>query len=962
MAAPKEITTLIRHFKDLEHQLRHPTYNETQVRREFIDPLFRALGWDVDNSAGHAENYKDVVHEDSVKIDGGTKAPDYSFRIGGIRKFFLEAKKPAVRIKDDVEAAFQIRRYAWSAKLPLSVLSNFSEFAIYDTRTRPRPGDKASIGRTFYITLEELAGRWDEIASILSKEAILKGAFDKYATGKQKRGTSEVDNEFLKEIETWRELLAKNIALRNKLTSSELNFVVQQTIDRIIFLRIAEDRGIEQYGRLQLISGHSQIYSELAKLFKDADDRYNSGLFHFQTEKGRHTPADRLSLDLKIDDKVLKDILRSLYYPESPYEFSVLPTDILGHVYEQFLGKVIRLTGGGHAKVEEKPEVKKAGGVYYTPTYIVDYIVSKTVAPYLRGKTPKTLKHLHIVDPACGSGSFLLEAYQYLLDWHLSAYVSNNPSKHAKGARPKLFQGPKGDWRLTTSERKRILLAHIFGVDVDPQAVEVTKLSLLLKVLESESAESLGAVLRLFHERALPDLGGNIRCGNSLVGPDYTDGRLALGDDELSIHTFHWQTEFVDIFKTGGFDIVIGNPPYSYRNATEESLRPYYTEHYESCEGNFDLYKFFIERSLSLLKPEGLLGFIVSATFLVQPTFTKLRRLILDNAAIEELSPLGPGVFRDAAVDTTILIAKRGKPTATQKVLIRVPRNPTDLPDSSSYLVRQSRFGDNEGFAFDYRLTEEGGKLVAKLFKSFPNIESGYEFGVGINTGYIRDELVADRKLNSKYHPMVAGDGISRYGPVVQKGWIMYDADFVRSKGKLGRTLPAEHLLSSAKILVVRTRNLALPVRIIATLDKGAHYNLNRLSNIVARDGNSLEGLLAILNSKLFNWLYSTRFFDYEIKPVYLRASPLADANDPQLTRLVQTVLGFYALLPKQKTSHSRIFAERRIQNLESKIDERVFDLYGLTAMEKKLVNEQAAIFTMARTNGDDSKQGKEEG
>ncbi len=961
MPAPKEITVLIRRFKDLEHQLRHPTYNETQTRREFIDPLFRALGWDIDNTAGHAENYKDVVHEDSLKIDGGTKAPDYSFRIGGTRKFFLEAKKPAVALKDDVDAAYQVRRYAWSAKLPLSVLSNFCEFAIYDTRIRPRPGDKASTARTLYVTYEQLPERWDEIAGILSKEAILKGSFDKYATGKQKRGTSEVDDEFLKEIESWREALAKNIALRNRLTPAELNFAVQQTIDRIIFLRISEDRGIEAYGRLLTIAEKGRIYAELTKLFKDADDRYNSGLFHFEVEKGRRTPPDKLSLSLHVDDKVLKDILQSLYYPESPYEFSVLPTDILGQVYEQFLGKVIRLTSGGHAKVEEKPEVKKAGGVYYTPTYIVEYIVANTVGPYLRGKTPKSLKRLYIVDPACGSGSFLLGAYQFLLDWHLKAYIGEGATKNAKGARPKLFQGPKGDWRLTTGERKRILLSYIFGVDVDPQAVEVTKLSLLLKVLESESAESLGATLRMFKERALPDLDGNIRCGNSLVGPDYSDGRLALDDGEFTVNTFDWRSEFPDIFKTGGFDVVIGNPPYSYRNATEESLRPYYTQHYQSCEGNFDLYKFFIERSLTLLKRDGVLGFIASATFLIQPTFTKLRQLILANAAIDELSPLGPGVFEDATVDTTIFVARRGKPGGAHKITINVPRVPTALPESDSYSVRQSRFAKNEGFVFDYRLTEEGGELAAKLFDNFPTIETGYEFGVGINTGYIRDELVADRKLNAKYHPMVAGDGISRYGPVVQKGWIMYDGEYVRNKGDLGRTLPAEHLLSSPKILVVRTRNLALPVRIIATIDEDRHYNLNRLSNIVARDGHSLEGLLGILNSKLFNWLYSTRFYDYEIKPVYLRASPLAASNDAQLIRLVRAVLGFYRLLPKQKTTHSRIFTERRIQDLESKIDERVFALYGLTAAEKKLVNDQSLLFAISRTNVEDEKGGEEE-
>ena len=229
---------------------------------------------------------------------------------------------------------------------------------------------------------------------------------------------------------------------------------------------------------------------------------------------------------------MLKPILAGLYYPQCPYEFSVLPAEILGQVYEQFLGKVIRLTPGHRAKVEEKPEVKKAGGVYYTPTYIVDYIVQQTVGKLVEGKTPAargcSASHCAILDPACGSGSFLLGAYQYLLDYH-RAVVRRRTTRRStpRASSPPLYQGPGGDWRLTTAEKKRILLNNIYGVDIDRQAVEVTKLSLLLKVLEGETEETLGQQLSLWRERALPDLGDNIKCGNSLIGPDYFDGATA---------------------------------------------------------------------------------------------------------------------------------------------------------------------------------------------------------------------------------------------------------------------------------------------------------------------------------------------------------------------------------------------------------------------------------------------------
>ena len=567
---PPKLIELISRFDEQRETYRSGQYNETQVRREFIDPLFALLGWDIDNKQGNAEQYKDVIHEDAIRVGGLAKAPDYCFRIGGTRKFFVEAKKPAVNVREDISAAYQIRRYAWSAKLPLSILTDFEEFAVYDCRKRPEKGDSSATGRILYMTCAEYAKRWDEIASRFSKDAILKGAFDKFAeSAKGKRGTTEVDAAFLAEIESWRDALARHLALRNPaLTQRELNFAVQRTIDRIIFLRICEDRGIEPYGQLQALQNGANTYPRICAIFDNADDRYNSGLFHFHAEKNRLEPPDELSKKLTIDDKVLKDILKRLYYPDSPYEFSVLPADILGQVYEQFLGKVIRLTAGHQAKVEEKPEVKKAGGVYYTPTYIVDYIVRHTVGKLLEGKTPKNAAELRILDTACGSGSFLIGAYQHLLDWHLQYYLQDGPEKQAKGRHPALVRTEAG-WKLTTGERKRILLNNIYGVDIDSQAVEVTKLSLLLKVLEGETEESLNTQISMFRERALPDLGSNIKCGNSLIGPDFYEGQqqLAILDEEemYRINVFDWNSStdgFGKIMNAGGFDAVIGNPPY----------------------------------------------------------------------------------------------------------------------------------------------------------------------------------------------------------------------------------------------------------------------------------------------------------------------------------------------------------------------------------------------------------------
>jgi len=673
MTAPPEVIDLVERFERNIDAYRSGHYKEAQLREEFLNPFFGALGWDVYNKEGRAEAYKQVIHEDAISVGGRTKAPDYCFRIGGARKFFLEAKKPSIDIKGAPNPAYQLRRYAWSAKLPLSILSDFEEFAVYDCRVRPRPSDKAAAARTLYYQFGDYPEKWDEIYGVFGHEAILKGSFDKFVEkARKKRGTAEVDDAFLAEIEAWRKALAKNIAARNKkLSTRELNFAVQRIIDRLIFLRICEDRGIEHYEQLRGLLNGEKVYKRLVAVFEKADDRYNSGLFHFRQERGRAEAPDELTPNLKLDDKPLKDIVRKLYYPESPYEFSVLPADILGQVYEQFLGKVIRLTAGHHARVEEKPEVRKAGGVYYTPTYIVDYIVKNTVGKLLKGK--KLLKKngarnpltLRVLDPACGSGSFLIGAYQYLLDAYRDAYVKDGPKKH----RDVLYEAAGGEWRLATAEKKRILLAHIHGVDIDQQAVEVTKLSLLLKVLEGESEETIKTQLKMFHARALPDLSSNIKCGNSLIGPDFYDNqqmRLLDEEEKYRVNVFDWKRAFPQVFtgKNPGFDAVIGNPPYI-RIQTMKEWAPveveFYKKAFESArKGNYDIYVVFVEKGLGLLSPNGTLGFILPHKFFNAQYGEALRSLLAKGKHLRQVVHFGAQqVFAGATTYTCLMILSR---------------------------------------------------------------------------------------------------------------------------------------------------------------------------------------------------------------------------------------------------------------------------------------------------------------
>jgi len=280
MGVPEGVHRLVERFDRERGSYLSGGYNEAQVRVDFINPLFALLGWDVENRQGAPEAYREVVYEDRVKVGGGTKAPDYSFYAGGQRRFFLEAKKPSVDIAGDIAPAVQLRRYAWSARLPLSILMDFEEFAVYDCRFEPDRGDSASTARTELFTYDRYVEEevWAKISSTFSREAVLAGSLEKYAEeGRRRRGTGTVDAAFLREIEGWRGSLARDLALRNAgLNGRQLNYAVQMTIDRIIFLRMAEDRGIEDYGRpLGLVNG-SGVYGRLRELFREADDRYNS--------------------------------------------------------------------------------------------------------------------------------------------------------------------------------------------------------------------------------------------------------------------------------------------------------------------------------------------------------------------------------------------------------------------------------------------------------------------------------------------------------------------------------------------------------------------------------------------------------------------------------------------------------------------------------------------------------------
>ncbi|MDR5655093.1 Eco57I restriction-modification methylase domain-containing protein [Ruixingdingia sedimenti] len=660
-AARARVADLVQNFRRNEADYLRPAYNETQARTDFITPLLGAFGWDVHNAAGHPLGLREVIEEATVEVgeERLSKKPDYELRLARQRKLFVEAKKPSVRIDRSKDAAFQTRRYGYSASLPIAVLTNFHQLAVYDCQPKPDLADEAHVARILLVRYDEFEARFEELWPLLSRAAVYSGEFDRrFAVDVTRHGAEQFDDFFLRQVRSWRERLARDIHQNTPgLSPEELTYAVQLFLLRIVFLRICEDRDIERYETLRGLAGGGSFDALLTEL-RRADAFYDSGLFRL---------LDDARLGVRISDDVLSGIINELYYPQSPYTFAVVETEVLGEIYEQFLGEIITIDVAGAVEIVSKPEVRESGGVVPTPRYIVDSIVQRTLGPCLAGKTPADLVAFTVADICCGSGIFLLSVFDFLTDHYLAWYQANDRAAHAGRT---IYDAGAGGWRLTFEEKRRILLAHVRGVDIDANAVEVARFSLLLKLIEDESAGGLRDYVDRTRAPALPELDGTLRAGNSLVSQaEWTAVRGALPAGLLDkINPFSWSDEFPAEMARGGFDVIVGNPPYI-RIQNMQAYSPEEAAFYQNeaspyttaRQDNFDKYALFIERSLSLVRPDGRLGFIIPHKFMTIQAGRALRRLVTVGHALEEIVHFGvQQVFgRQAANYTCLLILDR---------------------------------------------------------------------------------------------------------------------------------------------------------------------------------------------------------------------------------------------------------------------------------------------------------------
>lgn len=393
-------------------------YNETECRDEYISPLLECLGWDVQNARGTLPQYKEVVVE---KFSNSAERPDYTLTLNGVSKIFVEAKKPSVNILIETEPAMQARRYGWNAKHAISVLTNFEYLLIYDTTNQPQESDDArtSLYRKYHF--EEYVEKVQEIGELISRESVYSGCFDQLVEqsfARSGRHSTEIDETFLKQMNAWRlqlgvELYAKYKDLR------VLNDIVQDFINQIIFIRICEDRKLPLYKRLyEMITDKAQLQKALTDTFQEADKRYNSGLF-----KNKYLNEYPI-FDLNSDS--IYDMIDSLYYPKTPYLFTIIKPDILGKIYESFLTERLTVSEGMVCLAKKSEYQYKS--VVSTPVEIVKYMVKNTLEPICINRSPEALRQLKIIDIACGSGVFLQEAYQYLIDYSVRWYEEHDPA------------------------------------------------------------------------------------------------------------------------------------------------------------------------------------------------------------------------------------------------------------------------------------------------------------------------------------------------------------------------------------------------------------------------------------------------------------------------------------------------------------------------------------------------------
>jgi hypothetical protein len=1041
----RELNRLVATFEKNFAHYQNAGYDEASLRQEFLNPLFVALGWDVENKAGHIPKKREVEVESRTTIGGRQKRADYLFRTDGHDRFVCEAKKPATKLES--REAFQAKRYAYNMDLPLAILTDFEQIKIYIVGSRPYL-DEPQAGEWKVWHYQQYPLIAQELWNLLAREKVGAGSIDQLLEALPKRPTGKgkarqqwlikpdrsraLDADFLKLLDESRRDLASDLYKHNDhaelLQDNKFNEAVQRILDRILFIRICEDRDIDTGALLSSIvetwrknygkdTGRKPKQDSLelheeppawhggSGLKAPKESLWRAIVRHFRALDHRpptHVPffngnlfKPHFSEQLIVSDEWLASFIGELSDEETPYLFNVIKVEILGSIYERFLGKVVRPHGLG-VTVEEKPEVRKAGGVYYTPRYIVDYIVEQTVGKLVADVAPEKTLNLRILDPACGSGSFLIRAFERMCEHWQTRLTHELPPKDQKEARTAWAKKNRklcwvdvetGDVHLSVDLKRRILTQNVYGVDLDSAAVEVTQLSLYLKMLEDENRTTLERERELFAETValLPPLQNNIKCGNSLIASDFS----MMPEDLVRVHAFDWPVQFAAIMKAGGFDAVIGNPPYIRIQGFPEDQVAYFVNNYRAATGNYDIYVNFVERGLNLLSKSGRLGMILPNKFFRTDYGLGLRKTLSDHSAVAAIVDFGAEQVFEATTYTCLLFLSR-----TGNGKFNFAASKADEKVLASLAFEQRPFASLTADAWTFA-DESQTRLLDKLkARSVRLLDLPADMSRGSSSGddevFVVEAIGHGLEKEALRTPLFASD-FGRYHFAPQDKWrIIFpyvaekDGFRLMKSSELQKKFPKAfaHLQENTGRLRERKqfkewfgysapRNLELHDRaqiavplladggLFALIPKASRGTMCPMASggftvtLGAECALKPEFVLGILNSKLSfwflrqisnvfrgGWITCTKqyFGELPIVCLDLLRKPADKARHDKLVALVDKMLGLMPKLRAATSEAERATLQNAVTATDQQIDQLVYELYGLTPEEIALV------------------------
>ena len=979
--ARTKVAELVERWRSLTPGQVRNTYQEANTRKDFVLGLFRALGWDTDRAEEVFEERK-----------AGRGEVDYAFRIREISRFYLEAKPLRDELASHPEWVKQAVTYAYNKSIPYVVLTNFRDLWVYNGDVRPQ--------RFLTLRADQYVDDFD-LLWLLSKESTEQGLLEQEA---EKNGALpprvRVERRLYENLAEWRERLSRELhAYQLGISLALLDEMIQRLFNRLIFIRSCEDRRIEEpvlqplarQFRSRTLRG--SLWDSLKRVFSDFDQGYDSELF---------TPHV-LDLQAVFQDDTLADVLTGLYGPPGghvAYDFSVIDGDVLGRVYEQYLGHVSQVVRKRHQELQarldlgmpqdqalaetleviQRPQRRRSQGIYYTPQWVVDYLVAQTVGRFIQEhpNRPDAIHDIRVLDMACGSGSFLIRAYSELLDFH--------------------GQGRPPEW-VFSDERLSILRNSIFGVDLDPQAVEIARLNLLLRALRER--------------QRLPELRENIKRGNSLIS-----------EGEPEKHPFDWDREFPLIMKEGGFDVVIGNPPYVRIQSLPRDEADYYRAHYDSAFGSFDLYIMFIEQGLRLLKTGGRLGFITSGKFLKAEYGKKLQQYIRNQATVEEIVDLSAQkVFADATTYPVMIVLQKGAQERELRYTLVAETTGVSGPGTGVEELATTEVGQSAIVAGAWppavgpvkpllaKLENQSRPLGGLVTHSFQGLISGADdVFIVKGVGQPSQELVTVMNMLTgvqyeleafMLHPTLVGSRhLQRWRIENTDSYLIFPYELVDESPQLmsDKRLEVEsprvwqYLLQHKYDLETREHGrwrgtqwykfgrhqnllqfLKSSQRILATsMAIQPSFAIDAYGKLFFTGGGSsgvyglvfaptndlrLEYLAALLNSSLLGYLLKSmsspfRGGYYVQRPQYLRRLPIrvldlgkrADKRQHEgIVGLVEEMLRLQQRLAPLRGAPSEAQAdlERRVAHVDRAIDEAVYALYGLTDAERRLVENE---------------------